>query len=279
MEGPIMFSAQLIASPLGKTISYPKTYDPSLLFPIPRREKRVEMEIAEELPFNGVDIWHAYELSWLNSKGKPQIAMATLRVPCSSPNLIESKSLKIYLNSFNQTRFATDEDVKLTMERDLSAIAGAPVNVMLITPDHFGNLPICPARGQCLDTLDIDIDMYSVTPDFLKTIDREVEEHLHSNLLKSNCPCTGQPDWATIEISYSGPQIDHEGLLKYLVSFRDHNDFHEQTIERIFLDIQRQCHPKTLTVFGRYTRRGGLDINPFRTNCAPTPTSERHPRQ
>lgn len=269
-------------SPLGKQSPYIATYTPELLFPILRQRKREEIGVPHALPFRGVDIWNAYELSWLNLKGKPQIALAEFDIPCTSPYLIESKSLKLYFNSLNQSKFASADSLKVTLEQDLSRAADAPIQVKLILPQQFARLQMAEPSGTCLDDLDIATDTYETNPNFLKSDSKVVEERLFSNLLKSNCLVTGQPDWGTVWIHYAGPKIDHAGLLKYLISFRNHIEFHEQCVERIFMDITRHCQPKYLAVYARYTRRGGLDINPFRTNWPDDlvpPSNMRHCRQ
>jgi 7-cyano-7-deazaguanine reductase len=271
------------ASPLGKPNSYQAQYDPSLLFPIPRQTKRAEIGIAGTLPFFGIDIWNAYEVSWLNLRGKPQVAIATVTVPADSPNIIESKSFKLYLNSFNQTRLAGPEALMELLRADLSAGFGAPVHVVLATPDTFSSMRMGELEGQLLDRLDIEVSEYTPDPSLLRANHEEaiVEESLISHLLKSNCLVTGQPDWGSVQIRYVGPQIDQEGLLRYLIGFRDHNEFHEQCVERIFMDILRQCRPQKLAVYARYTRRGGLDINPWRSNftTGQRPSNLRNARQ
>lgn len=255
-------------SPLGKSSAYQTQYAPELLFPIPRQQKRDELGISGTLPFFGVDIWNAYEVSWLNMRGKPQVAIATITAPADSPNIIESKSFKLYLNSFNQTRLANQEALLALLREDLSGGFGAPVHVALTMPEDFARLKMGEPEGMLLDRLDIEVDNYTPSPGLLTAAKGEppVEETLVSHLLKSNCLVTGQPDWGTVQIEYAGPQINQEGLLKYLIGFREHNEFHEQCVERIFTDILRQCAPHKLSVYARYTRRGGLDINPFRTN-------------
>jgi 7-cyano-7-deazaguanine reductase len=269
-------------SPLGKTSAYQTQYAPELLFPIPRQQKRDEIGIAGTLPFFGVDIWNAYEISWLNMRGKPQVAIASVQVPADSPNIIESKSFKLYLNSFNQTRVANIDALLELLREDLSGAVGAPVYIRLTTPDHFQDQKMGELEGLLLDRLDIEVDNYTPSPALLKANHDEapVEETLVSHLLKSNCLVTGQPDWASVQIHYVGPQIDQEGLLKYLIGFREHNEFHEQCVERIFMDILRQCKPGKLSVYARYTRRGGLDINPWRTNFSSgKPSNLRTARQ
>lgn len=251
-------------SSLGREVAYPAHYDPTLLFPIPRQGARDEIGIAADgLPFVGHDRWHAYELSWLDARGKPRVATATLTVPCASPCLIESKSLKLYLNSLNSTRFNSDAAVLERIATDLSARAGADVGVA------FGLPPMAGApEGESIDGLDVEIDHYGPPRAEFLAADPEVQvdETLSSELLKSNCPVTGQPDWATVVIHYRGPRIDRVELLRYLVSFRDHAEFHEQCVERIFCDLMQYAKPEKLSVYARYTRRGGLDINPYRTN-------------
>src|SRR5438094_7810950 len=255
-------------SPLGKASSYRTDYAPELLFPIPRQQKRDELGLKGTLPFFGVDIWNAYELSWLNLRGKPQVAIATITAPADSPNIVESKSFKLYLNSFNQTRLANTDALLALLREDLSTAFGAAVHVTISTPDTFGKLKMGELEGVLLDRLDIEVDNYSPAPELLKANHDEaaVEETLVSHLLKSNCLVTGQPDWASVQIRYAGPQIDQESLLRYLIGFREHNEFHEQCVERIFTDILRHCKPQQLAVYARYTRRGGLDINPWRAN-------------
>lgn len=268
-------------SPLGKATLYADRYDPSLLFPIPREQKRVEIGVIDPLPFHGMDLWNAYELSWLDARGKPQVALAEFRVPAHSPNIVESKSFKLYLNGFSQERIdsATLRD---TLARDLSAAAAAPVTVTLSAPsarDHvLADLP-----GASLDDQPLDIDDYGPPKAGYLSANHDaapVEETLLSHLLRSNCPVTGQPDWGSVQITYRGAPIDHAGLLRYLISFRTHNEFHEQCVERIFVDLMARCAPQRLTVYARYTRRGGLDINPFRsTDADAVPANLRGARQ
>ena len=255
-------------SPLGKVAAYRSDYAPELLFPIPRQGKRDELGLHGTLPFFGVDIWNAYELSWLNLRGKPQVAIARFTAPADSPNIVESKSLKLYLNSFNQTRLASPDALLTLLQQDLAQGFGAPVHITLTLQDAFAGLKMGELDGLLLDRLDVDILQYTPQPSLLKAAVDEapVEEKLVSHLLKSNCLVTGQPDWASVQIHYAGPQIEQESLLKYLIGFREHNEFHEQCVERIFVDILRQCAPQKLAVYARYTRRGGLDINPWRSN-------------
>jgi 7-cyano-7-deazaguanine reductase len=271
------------SSPLGKPVAYQAEYMPSLLFPIARQQKREEIGVVGTLPFFGVDIWNAYEVSWLNLRGKPQIAIATFTVPADSPNIIESKSFKLYLNSFNQTRLASADALLELLRTDLANGFGAPVQVKLTPSDAFSSLKMGELEGLLLDRLDIEVTDYSPNPALLKANhdDAIVEETFVSHLLKSNCLVTGQPDWGSVQIRYVGAQIDQEGLLQYLIGFRDHNEFHEQCVERIFMDILRQCRPQKLAVYARYTRRGGLDINPWRSNftTGQRPSNLRNARQ
>ena len=259
-------------SQLGKKTEYIDQYDPSLLFPIPRGEKRKEIGITSNIPFHGVDIWFGYELSWLNAKGKPEITLAVFTFPCESSHIIESKSFKLYLNSFNQTRFESREEVIKTLINDLSKGCGKSVTVEFVK-----KLPQDSFKGICLDSLDIETNSYQLDPSLLRLGEDYVQESLYTNLFKSNCLVTGQPDWASVFIHYQGPHINHECLLKYLVSYRQHLEFHEQCIERIYTDLLRYCHCEKLTVFGKFTRRGGLDINPYRSNFEqPLPNFRTH---
>ncbi len=256
-------------SPLGKQVAGSAVHDPDLLFPIARAAGREAMGLADPLPFHGVDIWNAWELSWLDRRGKPQVAIGEFRIPASSPNLIESKSFKLYLNSLNQTRFADADALRAVLLADLSTAAGTPIEVVLLAVDPLQSASIQRLDGECIDDLDIDIDQYGPPQaGFLRVHDaaEPVTEVLVSHLLKSNCPVTGQPDWASVQIRYRGNRIDRAGLLRYLVSYRNHDDFHEQCVERIFRDLLARCAPQELTVHARYTRRGGLDINPWRSN-------------
>ncbi|GAB6146825.1 NADPH-dependent 7-cyano-7-deazaguanine reductase QueF [Desulfocicer niacini] len=297
--------------PLGRQVGHSKTYDPSQLFCVPRRDARKNLGITESLPFYGVDIWNAYEVSWLDKNGKPCVAAGEILFPCTSENIIESKSLKLYLNSFNFTRFESPENVQETIIRDLSCQAGAAsgsgrveggysgaasaggtdsvagpggglrVEVNLFMPEAFDMLAIKPPRGTCLDGIEIkdEIDAYELNPSFLKTLPGKVEETLFSNLLRTNCPVTGQPDWATVMIHYRGNIMDHEGLLRYIISLRQHEGFHENCVELIFMDILNQCSPEFLTVQARFTRRGGLDINPCRSTAETHFSNTRFARQ
>nr|WP_315493975.1 NADPH-dependent 7-cyano-7-deazaguanine reductase QueF [uncultured Rhodoferax sp.] len=261
-------------SQLGKTSAYVDQYDASLLFPIPRAGKRAEIGITGAAPFFGADMWTAFELSWLNLRGKPQVALVHFTIPCESPNIVESKSFKLYLNSFNNTRFADATEVLERLRTDISeavwrgGVVQSSIGVKLIDAALFDREPVHELDGLNLDRLDVECTHYQPAPELLTTVPDEgaVDEVLVSNLLKSNCLVTGQPDWGSVQIRYAGLPIQQEGLLQYLVSFRNHNEFHEQCVERIFMDIWTRCKPTKLTVYARYTRRGGLDINPFRTS-------------
>ena len=262
-------------SQLGKASAYADQYDPSLLFPIPRSGKREEIGISGALPFFGADLWTAFELSWLNARGKPQVALAHFTIPCETPHIIESKSFKLYLNSFNNSHFDSLEAVQERLREDVNealwrgaAVRQSSASVRVIAQDAFELQKVQELQGLNLDRLDIECSDYTPRPDLLKA-DHDnppVTETLVSHLLKSNCLVTGQPDWGSVQITYSGPQIEQAGLLQYLVSFRNHNEFHEQCVERIFMDVWTRCKPIKLTVYARYTRRGGLDINPLRTS-------------
>lgn len=261
-------------SPLGQPGSYVSQYDAGLLCPMARAAQRAKLGLGKALPFLGADLWTAYELSWLNARGKPQVALAQLTLPCESTNLIESKSLKLYLGSFSNTRFADVADVLARLRTDLTeaawrgGVVQSGVGVKLLSSELFDRQPLFELDGLSLDRLDLDCDCYTPTPALMTaaTDEAPVSEVLTSNLLKSNCPVTGQPDWGSVQISYFGPQIDQAGLLRYIVSFRNHTGFHEDCVERMFIDITQRCQPHKLAVYARYTRRGGLDINPFRTS-------------
>jgi 7-cyano-7-deazaguanine reductase len=262
-----MKDASLIDSPLGKNIAYQTQYDPTLLFAVPRERQRRDIGIDNSsLPFQGIDIWNAYEISWLDMKGKPQIAIGEFFVPCTSPYIVESKSLKLYLTSFYQTPISNIDEVRAILKKDLSNCVQQDVVVKLTQPSDYASIAYSNFPGTCLDELDIQTNIYTVDPNLLKCGLVNVEEKLYSHLLKSNCLGTRQPDWASLYIHYIGPQIDHASLLQYIISFRMHNEFGEHCIERIFMDLLKYCQCKKLTVYGRYTRRGGIDLNPFRSN-------------
>ena len=255
---------------LGQKTDYIHAYDTGLLCPLVRKEGRDALGLTADLPFHGVDIWHNYEVSWLDGQGKPCVAIARITVPADSPCLIESKSMKLYFNSLNQHRFADRQAVIDCVSADLSHSSGGNVRVELLPVNEPHALTTL--AGDCLDDLPLQDCDFQPNPGHLRVQPGEaVAEILHSNLLRSNCPVTGQPDWGSVQIQYRGPKIDREGLLHYLISFREHNDFHEQCVERIFRDILTQCRPEQLTVFACYTRRGGLDINPWRSNFQPVP--------
>ena len=268
-KSPYDHNSSLQNLSLGKATEYKSTYEPSLLQGVPRSLNRDELQLdANNLPFVGFDLWNLYELSWLNSKGKPMVATGIAKIPYDSDNLIESKSFKLYLNSFNQTSFDSIKDVKNALIKDLSQCANKPVIVELngdldLFADKLGTF-----KGICIDNLDIEVDNYQLTPNYLKgiSLDETVTETLYSHLLKSNCLITSQPDWGSVEISYTGKKLDREKLLRYLISFRQHNEFHEQCVERIYCDIMKFAQVEKLSVYARYTRRGGLDINPMRCN-------------
>ncbi|WP_332814995.1 NADPH-dependent 7-cyano-7-deazaguanine reductase QueF [Ramlibacter sp.] len=259
---------------LGKPAPCPDRYAPELLFPIPRAPKRQEIGVAAQPPFFGADLWTAYELSWLTPRGKPVVAIAHVTVPCETPNIIESKSFKLYVNSFSGSRFGSADEVLARLRADIAEAAwrgsgsAGSVGVRLVPADAFDREQVHELDGLLLDRLDIECTHYTPEPALLCAAfdEQPVEEVLTSNLLKSNCLITGQPDWGSVQIRYAGPQIDQGGLLRYLVSYRQHDEFHEQCVERIFMDIRRHCRPTKLAVYARYTRRGGLDINPFRTS-------------
>ncbi|PKB88233.1 NADPH-dependent 7-cyano-7-deazaguanine reductase QueF [Ewingella americana] len=267
---------------LGKSTPYRDQYDASLLQAVPRSMNREPLGLfPDNLPFHGADIWTLYELSWLNDKGLPQVAVGEISLNANSINLIESKSFKLYLNSFNQTKFASWDKVLETLKHDLSACAEGDVSVTLTRLEEVEGSPVGRFTGECIDNQDITIDNYEFSTDYLAQAagDEIVEESLVSHLLKSNCLITHQPDWGSVQIQYRGPKINREALLRYLVSFRNHNEFHEQCVERIFNDIMHFCAPETLAVYARYTRRGGLDINPWRSNFPFTPATARLVRQ
>jgi len=269
---------QVQHSPLGQKTVYANRYDPSLLYPI-RRDLNWEARGIRRstLPFRGMDIWNAYEVSWLDLGGKPVVCLAEFRIPAASPCIIESKSFKLYLNSFNLSRFDKAKEVQARMQADLSAAAGAPVEVALIPLNAA--TPLSQFRGICLDELPLQVEHYTPTPELLQASGPVVEETLYSHLLKSNCPVTGQPDWASVQIRYKGARLDHKGLLAYIISYREHGDFHEQCVENIFMDIWQRCRPQKLSVYARYVRRGGLDINPYRSSMSDQPDNLRLSRQ
>ncbi len=264
---------------LGRQVDFSPGYDPSQLCPIPRSLGRAAAGIPDGLIRHGEDIWNIYELSWLTASGLPEVAMAEVRAPWTSPCLIESKSLKLYCNSFNMSCLENAASVREAMERDLSQAAGAPVRVELIPPDRFAAARVAEPEGVCLDNLDASDFVYHIEPKFLRATGDEVRQAFFSRLFRSRCPVTGQPDWATVCVRHVGPRIHPEGLLRYLVSFREHQGFHEACVERIFSDISQRCHPSHLEVSARFTRRGGIDINPIRSTQPGPWTNIRDPRQ
>ncbi|CAM2850402.1 NADPH-dependent 7-cyano-7-deazaguanine reductase QueF [Vibrio neptunius] len=273
---------ELAGLTLGQKTEYANQYDASLLQPVPRSLNRDDLNLNDELPFQGCDIWTLYELSWLNEKGLPQVAIGDVSIPATSANLIESKSFKLYLNSFNQTRFSSWDQVEQTIAKDLSHCAGEEVSVTIRSVVDYTDSVVVTMDGDCIDDQDIEIESYEFDTSLLEGAVKQehVSESLHSHLLKSNCLITNQPDWGSVEIQYQGQKINREALLRYLVSFREHNEFHEQCVERIFTDIMKYCQPEKLTVYARYTRRGGLDINPYRsTEHAQPAHNQRMARQ
>ena len=266
--------------PLGHATDYPDTYDASLLFAVPRAPQRHEIGIRGDLPFTGADVWTAFEHTWLEPSGRPRIAIVMLTVPVTSPSIVESKSVKLYLGSFALSRFADAEAVRHTVARDVSEAVGAPVAVELWPQSAFATQALAELAGESLDELAIDVDRFEVDPASLRASGPAVTETLRTDLFRSVCPVTGQPDYATIAIAYRGPRIDRAGLLRYFVSYRRHAGFHEHCAERIFVDLMARCRCEALSVHARFTRRGGLDINPFRTNAGlPVPPNVRTPRQ
>lgn len=267
-------------TPLGRHTDYIDQYTPALLCSVPRWDARETLELDPEgLPFHGVDFWNAYEVSWLDSRGKPLVMMAEFCVPCNSRNLIESKSLKLYLNSFANTRFDSVNVVQALMEKDLSDCAGGPVDVRLLTLEAAAREPWLELTGTCVDRLELEMAEVDMVAPLIVDQGPERTETLYSHLLRSLCPVTGQPDWATVVVRYTGAPISQVSLLRYIVSLRNHQGFHEQIIERIFVDLMRDCAPRHLTVYGRFTRRGGIDINPFRSNYEDRPLNRRIVRQ
>lgn len=274
-----LYKEQLGALSLGKSVDYPNSYTPALLEAVPRSLNRIPLGIDKCLPFQGEDLWNAYEFSWLNTKGKPIVALLECSVPVTSPNIIESKSFKLYLNSFNEHRFESESKIKALLREDLSKTAGAKVSVKIHSLETRAFI-ISNFDGQCIDQLDIEVRHYEPNAELLQINNNNiVEKSLCSHLLKSNCLITNQPDWGSIFIRYKGPEIIQSSLLEYIISFRKHNEFHEQCVERIYCDILEHCKPEKLSVLARYTRRGGLDINPFRSNFEPSGGNFRLIRQ
>jgi len=271
---------ELTGAPLGHATPYPDAYDATLLFPVPRGPQRLEIGLTGALPFTGADTWTAFEMTWLDAQGKPQVAIATFVVPADSPAIVESKSVKLYLGAFAQTRFDDTGEVRATLERDLALATGGPVHVALDAPAMFLTARCADLEGERLDDLSVTIQRYQPTPDLLRADGPDVVETLKTDLFRSLCPITFQPDFASVQVAYRGPAIDRESLLRYLVSFRCHPGFHEHCVERIFVDVLARCRCDALTVYARFTRRGGVDINPYRTNAGPgIPANMRTARQ
>ena len=276
--------------PLGRSAPVPTTRTPALLCPIPRAEGRRRLGLGEDLPFCGEDLWTGYELSWLDASGKPEVSGLRLRVPCTSPNIVESKSLKLYLNGLALDRFAGREEVRKTLLADLGPLLGGVLGVELLELEELGAAPNSPL-GKSLDGLELTVSQHARNPALLRCLEgdargewsakgeADVAETWHTHLFRSLCPVTGQPDWASVLVAYLGPAIAPQSLLAYLVSYRCHAAFHEDVIEQIFLDIQRRCRPRQLTVSGHFLRRGGLDINPFRSTEAAAAPVRRLARQ
>ena len=265
-------------SPLGRPTAYPDRYDASLLFAIDRSRQRAELGIGATLPFSGVDIWTTYELSWLDHHGKPMGAVAEIRIGAESPAIVESKSLKLYLGSFAQERVDSVEELLRRITTDLSNTCAAPVGVSVMASPMATR--IAELAGESIDDRNVAVHAYAPDPTLLMRGAGFAEESLRTNLFRSNCPVTGQPDYADVLVHYRGPRIDRAALLKYFVSYRQHAAFHESCVERMFIDIGLRCRPEQLTVYARFLRRGGIDINPFRSNFEPAPhRNERTPRQ
>lgn len=271
---------ELAAAPLGHATGYPDTYDAALLFAVPRAPQREEIGIGAELPFAGADVWNAYELTWLDPRGKPRVAIASFAVPATSPAIVESKSVKLYLGSFAQSRFAEGDAVAAAIARDIGGAVGAHIRVQLVAPADFASASLAPLAGTSIDGADTGCAAWEVEPGLLDAGGAPIAETLTSDLFRSVCPVTGQPDYASVAIAYRGPRIDRAALLRYLVSYRQHAGFHEHCVERIFVDVKAACRCEALTVHARFTRRGGVDINPYRTDAsAEAPANVRTPRQ
>jgi len=267
-------------NPLGQATAYPEQYSPDLLYAIARIDARSALGLDRDLPFHGADIWNAWELTWLDNDGLPQVATVEIQVAADSINIVESKSLKLYLGSFAMSRFESATDVAAVLTRDLTACCGADAYIAIHASSSPDSAFVARLPGDCLDTMPVRCDRYEVTPSLLLADTSElVAEDLHSDLLRSLCPVTGQPDIGSVFISYRGPRIDRAGLLRYIVSYRRHKDFHESCVERMFMDIGERCGAEQLTVYARYQRRGGIDINPFRSNFEPVAPNARLWRQ
>jgi 7-cyano-7-deazaguanine reductase len=271
---------ELRDAPLGHPTDYPDAYAPALLYAVPRAPQREALGIGGALPFRGVDLWTAYELTWLDARGKPMVAMASLEIPAESPSIVESKSMKLYLGSFAQTRFEEPGEVAVALTHDLSSMVGATVRVVLDRPERFAGVRLRELAGIDIDALDVECGVYDVDATLLDTRSGNAAETLTTNLFRSMCPVTGQPDIASLAISYEGPPIDRAALLRYLVSYRCHAGFHEHCVERIFMDLKSRCRTRTLSVYARFMRRGGIDINPFRSDVGErAPPNVRTARQ
>ncbi len=265
-------------STLGQKVNYSNEYDPTLLFKIDRQTKRSEIGInSEKLPFKGVDIWTAYEVSWLNLNGVPKVVIAEISIPAHSLFIVESKSLKLYLNSFNQTKYASSEDVKTAIRGDLEKLLETKITIKFV--NLSSSFTHSNTDYEIIDSIDCSISEYSPNKNLLKIKENKGDFKVCSHLLKSNCLVTNQPDWGSVFIEYSGNEINEESLLRYIISFRNHNEFHEQCVERIFSDIMISCRPERLSVYARYTRRGGIDINPYRSTETKVPITIRVNRQ
>lgn len=260
-----MANSSIEKSPLSERSRYPSCYNSGILYPISRLDNRSQLiSDPTTLPFQGYDLWHAYELSWLQPNGLPAAMIARFIIPANSPNLIESKSFKLYLNSLNNSTFENIKEVKSILEKDISTVLEAPAHVEFISPNQStlqGTI-----QGTCLDQIDTLCQHYQPNPKLLTTQQPNISETVYTHLFRSNCPVTFQPDWATIIVHYQGQTIDHASLLSYLVSYRNHAQFHEHCVEMIFSDIMNHCQPQKLCIEAKFTRRGGLDINPIRAN-------------
>lgn len=267
--------------PLGRPALASTSYDPDQLRSVSRKTARQDIGIGENspLPFWGEDVWNCWELSWLDSEGKPVIAVAEIRIPVTTPNMVESKSLKLYLNSFSMTRINSPETLRQTLARDIGRIVEGTVSIQLILPEAFGQLRIMEPEGICIDRQNITVTEYTINPDLLVVEKQSVSQSLFSRLIRTNCPVTGQPDWATLCVTYTGSRIRPDSLLRYFVSFRQHQGFHESCVETMFCHILQKCRPETLTLSARFTRRGGIDINPFRSTEKSSGPNYRDPRQ
>ena len=265
---------------LGRYTPPVREYSPGILHAIPRQAARKGLGLQETLPFYGVDQWHAYEMSWLDAHGKPRVCVGRFSVPASSPNIVESKSFKLYLNSLNNARFINADEVRKTVITDISDVVGEGVELELLALDD-PSLTGLVLQGESLDLLPV--VAWSGEPKAeqiqLHAEHRVVDEVVYSHLLRSLCPVTGQPDWATVWIHYCGAALDHSSLLQYIIAYREHQEFHEQCVERMFCDISSRCEPQFLQIQAFYTRRGGLDINPFRTTDPEGRPLGRHNRQ